>query len=77
VAVPPSFFLRASVPKAGFSFSSPKSNFWSGFVVALSPERKAAALAESDSPDDFLILAAVLLTRFNWGKSSRSVSYLI
>merc|ERR1719500_214292 len=70
VAVAPSapFFLpRASAPKAGFSFSSPRSNFWSGFVVALSPDRKAAALAESDSPEDFLILAAVLFTRFSWG----------
>merc|ERR1719383_206527 len=68
VAVPPSsfFFLpKASAPKADFSFSSPRSNFWSGFVVALSPERKAAALAESESPEDFLILAAVLFTRFN------------
>merc|ERR1711970_396017 len=71
VAVAPSpfffFFPKASAPKAGFSFSSPRSNFWSGFVDALSPDLKAAALAESESPDDFLIFAAVLFTRFSCG----------
>ena len=36
-------------------------------IVTLSPDLKAAALAESDSPEDFLILAAVLFTRFSWG----------
>merc|ERR1719462_870301 len=65
VAVAPSsfFFLpKASAPKAGFSFSSPRSNFWSGFVVALSPDLKAAALAESESPEDFMILPVPSLT---------------